>query len=325
MPDQDRPADSPMNDDAIDPALARLLDEAVPLPVIAPPTSAGVDAALLAVLARRDAPAGVSPVVSLDMYRSAWRGARFRAAAAVLVVAGAGLLWRLASQDRAPGGEAPPSRYATAAGVLDSVRLSDGSKVLLGPGSTLTVATGFGDRTRDVTLTGDARFEVVHDDARPFVVRTAAASFRDVGTVFVVHGTPVGARVAVTEGAVAMVAAGATDSVLLRAGDRASVVAGGSVSVERAAASAEDLAWTSGRLVLRDVAVAQAVADLRRWYGMELRVDSALAGHRVSATFERGAPPADVARVVAALLGGGVREEGGTFRIVAPPGGVPAR
>lgn len=325
MPDQDHADDTPVSNVALDPALARLLDEAVPLPVLTPPTVAEVDAALLAVRARRDDPRAVSPVTSLNMYRSAWRGARMRSAAAVLVVAGAGLVWRMMADEGAPEGAAPMSRHATAAGTVDSIGLADGSQVLLGPGSTLTVSSGFGTSSREVTLTGDARFDVVHDQARPFVVHTAAASFRDVGTVFVVHGTPRGARIAVTEGAVAMVAAGAADSVLLRAGDRASVAGGGSVSVERAAASPEDVAWTSGRLVLRDETVAKAVAGLRRWYGMELRVDSALARLKVTATFERGMAPVDVAQVMATVLGGEVLKEGGTYRVVAPSGVTPAR
>ncbi len=325
MPDQDRTANGSMDDEVADPALERLLGEAVPTRVIEPPSSLEVEAALAAVLARRGGEAAPVKVVALDAYRSRWRGSGMRAAAAVLVVAGAGLLWR-ATQRNVVDDPAAPSRFATAPGALDSIQLGDGTRVLLGPGSALTVAEGFGSATREVTLTGDARFDVVHDDARPFVVHTAAAAFRDVGTVFVVQGAASGdARVAVTEGAVAVMARGATDSVVLRAGDRASVAAGGAMSVERSVSTADDVAWTTGRLVLRDVAVAQLVSDVRRWYNMDLRVDSALVSHRVNATFERGAVPGDVARVVAALLGGGVEEVGGTFRIVAPPGAPPPR
>ncbi len=104
----------------------------------------------------------------------------------------------------------------------------------------------------------------------------------------------------------------------LRKGDRAIVASNGAVTVERSSAGADDIAWTSGRLLFRDAPVAQVVADVRRWYGIDLHVDSTLAGHRVSAEFDRNSG-ADVGRVVAALLGGGFRQDGKALYIVPPP------
>jgi transmembrane sensor len=91
--------------------------------------------------------------------------------------------------------------------------------------------------------------------------------------------------------------------------------------VERSAAAAEDTAWTAGKLLFRDATVAQVVADVRRWYGIDLRVDSTLASHHVSAEFDRSAS-ADVGRVVAAMLGGGFRQDGSTVYIVPAPAGA---
>ncbi len=306
-------------------ALLAALDDALQMPAPVAPTTAEVESALAVVLAKRADGRPVaeprrSPVVSLDHYRTRWRSARFRAAAAVLIVAGAGLIWRvsLPSQDSSLATSAPV-RFATAVGKLDSLVLPDGSRVLLGPGSALTLASGFGGSAREMTLAGEARFDVVHDSTRPFVVHTSAASFRDVGTVFAVHSDEGdGARIVVSSGVVAVESKTGAAPMLLQAGDRATVAPTGTLSVERAAVTSDDLAWASGKLVFRDASVEQVSADLRRWFGIDLVVDSALATKTVTASFERTSA-SDVGRIIAAMLGGGLREEGSTLRVVAPP------
>ena len=204
--------------------------------------------------------------------------------------------------------------------------LPDGSRVLLGPGSKLALAPGFGSGAREMTLTGEARFTVVHDVARPFVIHTPAATVRDIGTVFSVHSDAAeGARVVVTEGAVDVQEISGASHQTLGAGDVAVVASSGGIRVQRAAAGADDLAWTQGRLVFRDASVAQVTADLRRWYGVDVKVDSALALRPVTANFDRGLSAGDVTRIVAATIGGAVRDESGVLHIVSVPASLPAK
>ena len=304
-------------------ALVQALSAAVRAPDPAPPSAVEIEAALAnvrnrAVEGRSGPPTRRADVISLADYRSRWRNSRFAAAAAVLVVAGAGLVWRAASTPSAVRSPvSAQARFATATGAMDSVRLPDGSHVLLGPGSELALAPGFAAGTRELTLKGEARFDVVHDASHPFIVHAGSASFRDVGTVFAVHSDQAdGARVVVTEGAVAVVDRSGSTAVTLLAGDRAVVAAGGGVRVERGSATSEDLAWTSGRLVFRDAPVAQVAADLRRWFGIDLRVDSAFATRHLSTPFERGMAASDVGKIVALALGGALHEEGGALHIV---------
>ena len=294
------------------------------------PTAAEIEAALGNVRARvaRDARGGHAPrrpsIVSIDGYRNRWRQARLAASAAVLVVAGGSLVLR-AGAKRTPALAAPIS-YATAAGAMDSVLLSDGTHVLLGPGSQLALAAGFGSSTREMTLTGEARFTVVHNAARPFIIHTSTATVRDIGTVFSVHSDGVeGARVVVTEGSVDVQEHTGASHKTLAAGDVAIVATGGGIQVRRAAAGADDLAWTQGRLVFRDASVAQVAADLRRWYGVEVKVDSALARRPVTASFDRGLSAADVTRIVAATIGGALTDEAGVLHITSTPGSTPAK
>ena len=311
-------------------ALVSALTQAVRTDEPVAPTHTEVEAALALVRARAledrriaDAPRR-APVVSLDAYRTRWRSARFTAAAAVLVVAGAGVLWRALLST--PAAAVFEKHFATAPGVLDSLTLPDGSRVLLGPGSRLTLAADFGAATREMTLLGEARFTVVHDAAHAFVIHTSAATVRDVGTVFSVHSDAAeGARVVVSEGAVEVQEHSGASRQTLGAGDVAVVAAGGGIHVQRAASGADDAAWTQGRLVFRDASVTQVTADLRRWYGVEVKVDSSLAKRPVTANFDRGLSAADVARIVAATIGGTLKEEGGVLHIVSLQAGATAK
>ena len=251
----------------------------------------------------------------------AWQRTGVRAAAAVLLVASGAVLWRavMPNGERAP--VAAAQRFATAVGERDSVRLADGSRIVLGPGSQLTIADGFGTRTRDVVLAGEAYFDVVHDEARPFTVRAGAATIVDVGTTFTVKSdSSAGVRVAVTSGMVTLngTAADGGASVLLRAGDVGVLSGDQPTAVARGMATADDIAFASGRLVFRDAPLTDVSASLKRWYGIDLRAsDSSLARRRLTATFD-GEPVERVLSVIGMTLGVDIERTGSTV-IVRPP------
>lgn len=270
--------------------------------------SVDVEAALASVLARRDR--AEAPAIPFRAPRAVparrWNAPLLRAAAIVLLVLGGALVWRTMS--RAPA--APAAQYATAAGATRELRLADGTRVRLGPASTLEVGAGYGGSAREVRVRGDAFFEVVHD-TRPFVVRTHNAVVEDIGTAFTVRAdSGAQTRVVVTSGVVALSGTGGAPDTL-RAGDRG-MVGGGQVVVERGAATAEDAAWTRGELIFRDAPLAEVAAELSRWYGVPITVsDAALGRRRVTATFDTSQEVDDVLQVLAATVGARVRRSGG--------------
>jgi ferric-dicitrate binding protein FerR (iron transport regulator) len=71
-----------------------------------------------------------------------------------------------------------------------SVVLPDGSKVRLNGGSVLFYPSRFVGGKRQVYLSGEAYFDVVHDDRCPFEVATQHMSVRDIGTSFTVTSWP---------------------------------------------------------------------------------------------------------------------------------------
>jgi transmembrane sensor len=306
--------------------LVAALDRSMKRLAYQPPRDLDVEGALRSVRARRDqadlrAPPNRTPPAARHTFASTptrWTVLGLRAAAVLAAVAvGAGLLWQTTRRDES-GRDAPAvmaQMFTTAVGERDSLRLSDGTRVVLGPGSRLAVDQGYGSAHREVGLRGEAYFDVQHDGAHPFTVRAGNGIVRDVGTAFAVHSDPGdGVRVVVTSGAVVLKAgnARADSGVVLRQGDRGMLHAGGHIVAERGALTEEDLAWTRGQLVFRDAPLVQVKADLRRWYGIELRVaDSTIADKHVTTTFD-GEPPQRVLEVLALILGADVELHGDT-------------
>ncbi len=269
---------------------------------------------------------GESAVASRAPQLSVSRGGARAGGGAVVASASRFRLWQVAALAsaaaitfmvvRRPAATSPAAAqvYATQVGARDSVLLSDGSRVILAPGSTLTVAAGFGTDTREVSLEGAAFFEVTHDEAQPFVVRTRRAEIRDIGTAFSVKTDEAGAvSVAVTHGIVALrgIETGSAAAVELRAGDRG-VLAGADVAVARGTVTENDVAWTHGQLEYRDTPMSEVQADVRRWYGITLRLEGAeLAGRTLTASFSADSA-SQVVRLISLALGAAAVQRGDT-------------
>jgi transmembrane sensor len=67
------------------------------------------------------------------------------------------------------------------------VTLPDGSQILLRKGATLSYPKTFSGAKREVSLTGEAFFEVQHDAAHPFLIQTVRATLEVLGTSFTIN------------------------------------------------------------------------------------------------------------------------------------------
>ena len=204
------------------------------------------------------------------------------AACAALIIA------VFATQRAGSEGDRPPVAlsdtgrvYRTHRGQRASGTLPDGSAFQLGPLSVLRVPTGYGGTARVVELEGDGYFNVTHDERRPFAVRTARTTIRDLGTRFIVRARPTEQRVevAVAEGEVSIEPLnqqGTSDArapsneprrLMVTAGQVALVDERGLARLLRRASVASRFAWTRGELAFDHVLVPDVLAELSRWYG----------------------------------------------------------
>lgn len=316
-----------------DAALVEALDNAMASLALRDVPDVDVEAALSTVAARRDAAPPTRDAIPLRnrgvQHRPrksgpVWRAVTFLAAAAAIVVAARVVLH---GNEGANSPGASPTvgsarTYATGIGKRDSVLLADGSRVVLGPATRLTVVAGYGQRVREVELHGEAFFDVVHDTVHPFVVRAGDATIRDLGTSFVVRsdsGSQV--QVAVTSGSVLLRCKTGPMKAVLAAGDIGVVVDAQTVTSHHGASTAPYLAWMRDSLVFREASLSEVSNDLHRWYGVVLRVqDSSLAKQHLTMTFS-GDSLDLVLRVIALNLHRAEIERRGDTVIVRPSTG----
>ena len=73
---------------------------------------------------------------------------------------------------------------STKRGSKSKIELPDGTQVWLNADSRITYNENFHGSQREVTLSGEAFFDVVHDESRPFVIHTSTIDVKVLGTAF---------------------------------------------------------------------------------------------------------------------------------------------
>lgn len=168
--------------------------------------------------------------------------------------------------------------HATAAGEVRRLTLPDGTTAWLDSGSAVDLA--YDDSHRTIRLArGRVALAAAHGDPRPLAVEAGDATITDVGTVFAVDRAR-GLRVAVSEGLVDVALGGRTTR--LQAGEAASFEG---PSPHMRALRTGEFAWRDGRIVLDQVPLEDALAELARYYdGRIVLTDRAIGGRLVSGT-----------------------------------------
>lgn len=180
----------------------------------------------------------------------------------------------------------PPVAYIAGLGEQRTEQLPDGTRVTLNTQTALEVRYARGQR--EVALQhGEAMFDVVHDERRPFVVTAGDGHIIDLGTRFAVREQGGAATVTLLEGEVEI--ATPDERRKLVPGEQARYganIAGISVRhVDTAAVTA----WLHGRLDFNGMPLAEAVAEANRYSEVKLRLgDPALAQMPVGGSFRAG-------------------------------------
>ena len=102
------------------------------------------------------------------------------------------------------------------------VTLPDGTQITLNKNSQLSYTVDFGKDTRNVTLTGEAFFEVVRDPKKPFIIKANEVTVQVLGTSFNVmaYDSEKQLQVVVATGTVKLSVASINQEIILQAGER---------------------------------------------------------------------------------------------------------
>lgn len=178
--------------------------------------------------------------------------------------------------------------------------LADGTQVWLNAASTLVFPTLFSGSRRTVEVTGEAYFEVAENATAPFHVMVAgAAEIQVLGTRFNVDAYPNDhIKATLMQGAVRVKATTPTGaSVMLAPGEQARLGGNQKIVVKKVDTDAV-MAWRNGIFNFDGVALKDVMAELARWYDIEVVYQNGIPDIRFFGELSRSLPLADVIKAL---------------------------
>lgn len=209
--------------------------------------------------------------------RNSRRAVLVKIAASVSILSLSALLIYYYYVYSASGGEridATLQEEVTPRGQRTMVQLADGSNVWLNADSRLEHSGNF---SREVSLEGEAFFEITEHKDKPFVIHTAGAVIRVMGTLINVRSYPEEERIEITlvNGKATL---GSKDrqlrQVALASGQQAIVEKTlGRLILENQADVKRSTAWKNGVLVFNDLPFSGIKTILERWYDVTIQTE----------------------------------------------------
>ena len=164
----------------------------------------------------------------------------------------------------------------TQRGQKTNIVLGDGTFIRLNSESSLVYPDGFDKDIREVTLIGEAYFEVTKDSLRPFVIRSGDLVTKVLGTSFNIKAYPDNnMEVTVSSG---MVQVQPSDEGLNRLNQQIYLTPNQQVSYNSTTNELKKkevdinqfLAWKNDQIILNKVSMKEASSILERWFNVEI-------------------------------------------------------
>jgi ferric-dicitrate binding protein FerR (iron transport regulator) len=171
---------------------------------------------------------------------------------------------------------------------VSTVHLPDGTLVTLNSGSKITYRRKFGAVHRNLTLKGEAFFEVVKGQ-QPFLVTAGEACIRVTGTKFNVkaYSGKAVVKVTVTEGTVILYESGLKQNeTILKEGETGTFDKTRKSVHKQVTSDLNDLAWKTGFMDFKDTPLHEVVEILANTYHTTIDIDPAMKDCTVTVQFK---------------------------------------
>ncbi|WP_325643366.1 FecR family protein [Chitinophaga sp.] len=201
---------------------------------------------------------------------------------------------------------------------MKKIILPDSTVIVLNAGSTLKYPEAFTGSTREITLEGEAFFDVAPDPRKPFIIHSGTLNTTVLGTSFNItaykHLTQL--SVTVLTGKVAVTDTLSQQSVTLLPKQKATFNAATAALVTSAADKPENaMAWSEGRLVFEETLLPEVAVKLSNKYNVHITLmDKRLSDYRFNGEFETESLD-DILKIISTLTKTSVKREGDTIRL----------
>lgn len=171
-----------------------------------------------------------------------------------------------------------------------TVRLADGTRIMINSGSEIYIPADFGSLERSVSIKGEAFFEVSSSEL-PFIVRNETSEIKVLGTSFSVRSWPDRNEsvVAVQSGLVEVRSANPeiTKTVQLSKGQYAIVQSNSSPELYRSGDIGQYVGWTTNEMIFTNTPLRDVITRLELQYNVRITIsDSSVLGDPVTARYK---------------------------------------
>lgn len=162
-------------------------------------------------------------------------------------------------------------------GMTGSTILPDGTKIWLNSSSSLTYPNRFSGSSREVTLDGEAYFEVAGDAGKPFIVHTKNSSVKVLGTKFNIDAYSTNDFIATTlvEGSIEFNYQGKDDisrTIVVKPNEQVYYDQQTSQARLNETYVPKDIAWKNGQIILRNTPLSDILWILSKRFNVEFRI-----------------------------------------------------
>jgi ferric-dicitrate binding protein FerR (iron transport regulator) len=162
---------------------------------------------------------------------------------------------------------------------LSRIELSDGSIVTLNRDTKINYPDKFGDDIREVSIEGEAFFEVTPDPAKPFIIHAGEATVKVLGTSFSVNAYPENdmVEVIVETGKVQFskqeTSQNTNFNVILDRGERGTYVNASKKLTKCINNDPNFLAWKTRKLIFNGTSLEEVTKQLNKVYRVQVKTD----------------------------------------------------
>jgi transmembrane sensor len=251
------------------------------------------------------------PPVELPVTRGRIRRIIKYASVAAVLIGTVGLIWWWTTlQATTP---LQKNIVSTKNGSKSKIELPDGTQVWLNVGSNIKYDENYGKENRELTLTGEAYFDVAHDEKKPFILHTRKMDVKVLGTIFNVKAYPGDdlTEAALIRGSIEVTFPGRPlEKLILKPNDKISIsskeinkkadtvrlaqadnkerpaIMVSSIQYEPSDSIVIETAWVNNKLIFRSKTFEELARDIERWFNVTVQVqDASILDKKFTGTF----------------------------------------
>lgn len=179
----------------------------------------------------------------------------------------------------------PVLSYTSGCGETKNIVLPDSSSVAMHQQAKI-IYSFQNDSVRRAILSGEAYFDVVHNQHQPFEVQAGGLTIRVLGTSFIVDAQPYSSEIKVRVLSGRVMVSSSTHSIILNANEAADFHKNSGLLQTENTFDRNDIAWKTNELIFNATPLNEVAEKFSKYFGRKITVqDSTIAHYPLSAEF----------------------------------------